>query len=75
MPKEAKAAEARAKPTQGGVPDVNIDAAERTAEARENAAEAKREADYRVALERCDSLTGDLKDACVGEAKARFGKS
>ena len=51
------------------------DAGERTAEARKDAAETKRDADYRVAVERCDRMAGDAKDACVKDAKARFGKS
>lgn len=34
----------------------------------------KRDADYNVAKEKCDSLSGDAKDRCVNEAKARFGK-
>lgn len=34
----------------------------------------KRDADYNVAKEKCDSLSGDAKDRCVNEAKARYGK-
>ncbi len=47
---------------------------EKIAEARKDAGETKREADYRVAVERCDSLAGERKDLCVKDAKARFGK-
>ena len=42
-------------------------------EARSDAEETKMKADYKLASERCDSLTGDNKDACVASAKARFG--
>lgn len=44
-------------------------------EATRDAANDKRDADYKVAVERCDSLAGDAKDACVKSAKARYGKS
>ena len=76
--KEAKAAETRAKAdakAERESAEAQRDAAERTAEARKDAAEAKRDADYRVAVERCDRLAGNAKDACVRDAKARFGKS
>ena len=75
--KEAKAAETKAKADAKAdrkVADARKDAAERTTEARKDATETKRDADYRVAVERCDSLAGDAKDACVRDAKARFGK-
>jgi len=42
-------------------------------EARSEAEETKMKADYKVASERCDSLTGDNKSACVAAAKARYG--
>ena len=42
-------------------------------EARNEAEETKIKADYNVANERCDSLNGDSKSACVATAKARFG--
>jgi hypothetical protein len=76
--KEAKAAETKAKADAKAdrkVADARKDAAERSTDARKDAAETKRDADYRVAVERCDSLAGDSKDACVRDAKARFGKS
>jgi hypothetical protein len=43
--------------------------------ARTDAANDKREADYKVAVEKCDALAGDAKASCVAEAKARYGKS
>jgi hypothetical protein len=42
---------------------------------RKDAAADKRDADYAVAKEKCDALAGAAKDACVGSAKANFGKS
>lgn len=44
-------------------------------EVRQDGAEDKRDADYRVALEKCDALTGLAKATCVTDARARFGKS
>lgn len=37
--------------------------------------DAKRDAEFAVAREKCDSLASDAKDCCITEAKARFGKS
>ncbi len=44
-------------------------------EARDEAVETKRQADYNVAIEKCDSLAGDSKAACVAESKATYSKS
>ncbi len=44
-------------------------------EARKDAAEDKRDADYKVATEKCDALAGDAKSACVSAAKSKFGKT
>lgn len=41
-------------------------------EIRDETAEKKRDADYKVAKERCDTLAGSAKDACQASAKARF---
>ena len=43
-------------------------------EARKDAAEDKRDADYAVARERCDKFAGDAKKSCLDEAKVRYGK-
>lgn len=43
-------------------------------EARNEAAETKMKADYKVASERCDSMSGDAKDSCLASARARFGQ-
>jgi len=45
------------------------------AAARHDAADDKRDAQYAVAKEKCDALSGDAKDVCVKDAKARYGKS
>src|SRR5450755_3723570 len=44
-------------------------------EAKNNAAEDKRDADYKVAIEKCDGLSGDAKANCVAAAKTKFGKN
>lgn len=46
-----------------------------TKNSRYNVSIAKAEADYSVAKEKCDVFANDAKDACVKEAKARFGQS
>jgi chromosome segregation ATPase len=75
--KEAKAAETKAK-ANAKVAKAAADP-DRTATAkqavRQDAAEDNREADYKVAIEKCDALTGTAKDNCVRDAKARFGKT
>jgi hypothetical protein len=47
----------------------------KTAEARQDANADKRDADYKVAVERCDAMSGAAKSECTAAAKARFGKS
>jgi hypothetical protein len=64
--KEAKAIETKAK--------VDAKANEKVAAVKEDAREDKMNADYKVALEKCDSQSGTAKDACVSEAKARYRK-
>ena len=51
------------------------DAAAKQAEARNEANAEKRDADYKVAIEKCDALAGPAKDACVGNAKVQYGKT
>jgi len=55
--------------------DTNRDAATTQADARKDANADKREAEYKVAIEKCDALAGAAKDACVSSAKAQYGKS
>ena len=44
-------------------------------EAKVDASQAKRDADYKVATEKCDSMSGDAKASCAAAAKTKFGKS
>ena len=55
--------------------DTRQDAAAKQAEARNEANADKRDAEYKVAIEKCDALAGPAKDACVGNAKVQYGKS
>ncbi len=76
--KEAKAALAKAKAdakVDRVASDGRTDTAQRIADAQRAATEDKRDADYKVAIEKCDALAGNPKDACVRDAKLRFGKS
>jgi len=45
-----------------------------TASARRDARKARVEADYKIAKEKCDDLSGDQKSACIKEAKAAEAK-
>jgi hypothetical protein len=40
-----------------------------------DSAQDKRDADHKLAAEKCDSLAGEAKAACVSAAKSRFDKS
>lgn len=44
-------------------------------ESKIDAAKDKRDADYKVAAEKCDALLGDARAGCVSAAKAKFGNS
>ena len=55
--------------------DTERDASAKQADARKEANEDKRNADYKVAIEKCDAFGGAAKDACVSKAKAQYGKS
>ncbi len=63
--KVAKAAMVKAK--------ADAKATKKGTEARMDASKDKREADYKVAAEKCDAMSGDAKDGCVRQAKARYG--
>jgi hypothetical protein len=54
--------------------DTSHEAATKQAEARKDASADKRDAEYKVAIEKCDALAGSAKDACVSNAKVQFGK-
>lgn len=44
-------------------------------EARSDAATTRQDADYKVAVEKCDAMAGDAKASCLAAVKASFGKS
>lgn len=46
-----------------------------TAKARQEAREARAEADYEVAKERCDDLSGNAKDVCRKDAQAAYTRA
>jgi hypothetical protein len=76
--KEAKAALVKGKANANVdrvTADTSHDAATKQAEARKDASADKRDADYKVAIEKCDALAGPTKDACVSSAKAQYGKT
>jgi dsDNA-specific endonuclease/ATPase MutS2 len=64
--KEAKAVEVKA------LADAKM--ADKIGEARSDASDTKRDADYKVANEKCDALAGEAKNSCVSAAKTAFGK-
>ena len=64
--KEAKAALVGA--------NADAKAAQKTSMARADAADDKREADYQVAMEKCDAFAGAAKDNCRKSAKTTYGK-
>jgi hypothetical protein len=63
--KVAKAAMTKAK--------ANAKATRVSTDAKMDASKDKREADYKVAAEKCNAMTGDAKSACVKDAKAKYG--
>jgi uncharacterized protein (UPF0333 family) len=63
--KEAKAVEVKA--------IANITASQKGAVARNDATKEKNEANYKVAIAKCDALAGAAKDTCVADAKAKYG--
>ena len=76
--KEAKAAHTKAKAdAKVARADTNAskNAQEKRAEARQDAREDTRDAQYKVAVEKCDSLSGAAKDNCVRDAKVHYGKT
>jgi len=54
--------------------DTRQDSTMKQAEARHEATDAKRDADYKLAIEKCNSLSGPVKDACISDAKTYYGK-
>ena len=76
--KEAKAAQTKAKAdakvARTTTTTGTMKTSAKTAEVKKDAAEDKREANYKVAKEKCDALSGDAKDKCVSEAKMKYGQ-
>ena len=64
---EAKAVEKKA------LADANMK--KEIGDAKKDAASEKVNADYKVAIEKCDALAGDAKASCIATAKAKFGKN
>ena len=64
--KEAKAVEVKALADAKLGKDIG--------DARKDAADDKRDADYKVAIEKCDAFAGDAKSTCVGAAKSKYGR-
>jgi hypothetical protein len=44
-------------------------------EAKKDAKDDKMDANYKVAIEKCDAMAGDAKTSCVAAAKTKFGKN
>ncbi|MEJ6001215.1 hypothetical protein [Paucibacter soli] len=65
--KEAKAVETKA------LADAKL--SKRIVAAKVDAMDEKRDADYKVAAEKCEAMAGDAKAGCISAAKAKFGKS
>jgi hypothetical protein len=55
--------------------DSHKDAATKQADARKEANTDKRDAEYKVAIEKCAALAASAKDACISNAKVQYGKS
>jgi hypothetical protein len=55
--------------------DTQKDAATKQADARKDANEDKRDAEYKVAIAKCQALEGAAKDACFSSARVQYGKS
>lgn len=74
--KDAKAAYVKgkedAKVTKAAA-DTSKDKAATMTEVKKEASAEKREAEYKAAKERCDSLAGAAKDACLNDAKVKYG--
>jgi len=64
--KEAKAVEVKA------MADAKL--GQTISEAKRDASDDKRKADYKVAAEKCESMSGDPKSACVANAKSLYGQ-
>ena len=76
--KEAKAVHAKAKADAKVAKvdhKVSANSAEKRADVRKEAREDTRDAQYKVAIEKCDVMSGAAKDQCVKDAKVHYGKT
>jgi len=76
--KEAKSAQTRGKAdakVDRVAADTTQTSVKKVADAKQEATEDKRDAEYKVAVEKCDAFAGDVKDRCVNDAKRRFGRT
>ncbi|MEO8485703.1 MAG: hypothetical protein ABI585_05125 [Betaproteobacteria bacterium] len=76
--KEAKAAEVKSKAdakVDRVAADTTQSSMKKVSEAKQDAREDKRDAEYKVAVEKCDALSGDAKDRCLAAAKRAFGRT
>ncbi len=55
--------------------DTRHDAEAKQADARNEANKDTRDAEYKVAIEKCDVLAAPAKETCVSGAKVKYGKS
>lgn len=65
--KEAKAVEVKA------LADAKLSL--KVGEAAQDSADVKRDADFEVAAQKCETLAGDAKASCLATAKSQFGKN
>lgn len=54
---------------------VDAKTTQKVAELKQDAAQKKRDADYSVAVEKCEALASDAKDSCVVQAKVSYSKN
>jgi hypothetical protein len=54
---------------------ANVKANDAAVDAKTDASKEKREADYKLATEKCGSLAAESKEACLADAKRHYGKS
>jgi hypothetical protein len=64
---EAKAIETKS------LSDVTL--TQKVGDAQKDAVQTRTDADYKVAIDKCDVLAGDAKTSCTGAAKSKFGKN
>jgi hypothetical protein len=55
--------------------ETRHEAASKRTEARKDAHEDTRDAQYKVAVEKCDAMGGAAKDQCVKDAKVHYGRT